>query len=261
MANLQPFGIDQTTGQYRQTTSADIAINSAVVGVESGECTTITDLQSVSTTLIDIPGSFFTLNAIDTFMVNIHITSQSGTVGPDLKLDLYTNANSIVPRSRVRIITAVAGYGQSVQLTCFVNNTVANTTYKLRGQTGSGSHTMSNNPIANGISTITWVQVPKLLQGVLRLLVNPGGSSYTQPQLQALYDGSVGINAPDVVPQAITDQANILNTTGYKIYLGHNSWWYTNVATGIITATWALAGGGKAAFGAAIVPNGILTFK
>jgi hypothetical protein len=261
MANLQPFGIDQTTGQYRQTITADIAINSAVVAVESGECITITDLQSVSTTLIDIPGSFFTLNTVDTFMVNIHITSQSGTVGPDLKLDLYTNANVIVPRSRVRILTKVAGFGETVQLTCFVNNTVPNTTYKLRGQTGSGSHTMSNNAIANGLSTITWVQTPKALQGFLRLLANPGGSSYTQAQLQALYDGIPGLNAPDVVPQAIIDQANILNTTGYKVYLGHNSWWYTNTATGATVENWSQFGGAKSNFGAAIVANGIFTFK
>jgi hypothetical protein len=95
----------------------------------------------------------------------------------------------------------------------------------------------------------------------VRVLANPGGTNYTQAALQTLYDGQAGLAAPDTVPQAINDYANTLNTGGYKVYLGANSWYYTNVATGIVAGSWTVFGSGKSAFAANIVPAGILTFN
>lgn len=85
-------------------------------------------------------------------------------------------------------------------------------------------------------------------QALVRVLTNPGGASYTQVQLQALYDGQAGINALDTVPQSIIDAANLLAVSTYKLYLGHNIWWYTNTATGATAANWTQFGGGKSAF-------------
>jgi hypothetical protein len=93
----------------------------------------------------------------------------------------------------------------------------------------------------------------------VRVLPNPGGASYTQVQLQALYDNQAGTNAPDTVPQLVTDASNLLNSSGYKMYLGHNQWFYQNVATGLTNAGWTAYAGGKGAFAANIVA--IYTYK
>jgi hypothetical protein len=95
----------------------------------------------------------------------------------------------------------------------------------------------------------------------VRVLANVGGSLYTQAQLQALYDGQPGSNAPDVVPQLVSDYANTLATSGYKVYLGLNNWWYTNTPTGIVTANWLAFSTPKGNFGANIVSQGIITYK
>lgn len=94
----------------------------------------------------------------------------------------------------------------------------------------------------------------------VRVLTNAGSASYTQVYLQSLYDGQTGSPAPDTVPQAVTDYASTLNTSGYKVYLGQNTWWYTNSVV-VTAASWTTFGGTKSAFGASIVPTGIITFK
>jgi hypothetical protein len=48
----------------------------------------------------------------------------------------------------------------------------------------------------------------------------------TVEYLQFLYDGSLGSNAPDVVPEAVTALSNAETSGIYHLYLGHNSWWY-----------------------------------
>jgi hypothetical protein len=66
------------------------------------------------------------------------------------------------------------------------------------------------------------------------------------------------------VPQAISDYVSTLNTTGYKLYMGHNDWWYTNAVAGVTAASWlrfAGGAGGKSAFSSNITPAGIVTFK
>lgn len=95
----------------------------------------------------------------------------------------------------------------------------------------------------------------------VRVLANAGGSTYTQAYLQGLYDGQVGPSAPDVVPQAISDYASTLNSSGYKVYLGLNTWWYTNTLSGITGSNWTTFGTSKSAFNANIVPAGILTYR
>jgi uncharacterized protein YjdB len=95
----------------------------------------------------------------------------------------------------------------------------------------------------------------------VRVLPNPNLGSYSQILLQSLYDGQPAFIAPDAVPAAVTNAANALNTSAYKVYLGQNQWWYTNTATGITAGSWALFGGNKTTFGANITTNGIFTFK
>jgi hypothetical protein len=98
----------------------------------------------------------------------------------------------------------------------------------------------------------------------VRILANSGVSLYLQAYLQGLYDGQAGSVAPDTVPGAVSTYVSSLNATGYKLYMGHNDWWYTNAVTGLTAASWltfAGGAGGKSNFGANIVPAGIITFK
>jgi hypothetical protein len=95
----------------------------------------------------------------------------------------------------------------------------------------------------------------------VRVLPNTNAVSYTQAELQGVYDNQPGLAAPDAVPIEVSNFASALNTSGYKVYLGLNTWWYTNTASNISAANWTIFGGSKSAFGANIVPSGILTFK
>lgn len=110
-------------------------------------------------------------------------------------------------------------------------------------------------------STDTALNISGSSSATVRILPNAGGTSYSQAYLQGLYDGQTGLTAPDVVPQAISDYASSLNTSGYKVYLGLNSWWYTNTATGITASNWTVFGGNKSTFSANIVPAGITTYR
>jgi hypothetical protein len=129
-----------------------------------------------------------------------------------------------------------------------IGNSVFGSSNPDIAQTNSQGYLGSSSGIAASTATI-------------RILANPGGASYTQAQLQTLYDGQVGLVAPDVIPQAIIDYANTLNVSGYKVYLGGNTWWYTNTATGATSSNWSSFGGSKSSFGAAIFTTGILTYK
>jgi uncharacterized protein YjdB len=122
--------------------------------------------------------------------------------------------------------------------------------------------------VGPGTTTITVTSVDgsrtataSFIVNSVRVLANAGGPSYTQTQLQGYYDAQGGSPAPDTVPQVVSDYASTLNTSGYKAYLGQNTWWYTNTATGIVAGNWTTFGGGKSAFSANIVTNGILTLK
>lgn len=84
-------------------------------------------------------------------------------------------------------------------------------------------------------------------------------SSQSQAQLQALYDAQPGGEAPDTLPQEVVDDANALATSGYKVYLGHNVWWYTNRVSDGTTSNWTQFGSVKGTFSAAIAR--IYTFK
>ena len=60
----------------------------------------------------------------------------------------------------------------------------------------------------------------------------------------------------------ISNAANALNNSNYKVYLGHNKWWYTNIRIGT-TSSWVAFGGGtgKSDFSANIDASGLFTFK
>jgi hypothetical protein len=79
-----------------------------------------------------------------------------------------------------------------------------------------------------------------------------------QATLQGLYDTASGAVAPDTVPPAVTTAAGAIGTGGYKVYLGHNTWWYTNAVTPN-AGSWLQFNGGKSNFGATI--DGIWTMK
>lgn len=89
-------------------------------------------------------------------------------------------------------------------------------------------------------------------------LLNNGNN--LQAEFQSAYDAQAGINAPDTVPNAVVAAANALGTISYKIYLGHNNWWYTNAQTGTL-GSWSSFGGLKSNFSAVIPANHIFTFK
>lgn len=87
------------------------------------------------------------------------------------------------------------------------------------------------------------VTLPSLLQ----LAGSQLAAAQTQVALQALYDGALGAggDAPDAVPAEATAAAQALGGATYKIYLGHNVWWYTNNNT-----SWTQFGASKGSFGA-----------
>ena len=81
---------------------------------------------------------------------------------------------------------------------------------------------------SNGDGTATWVAGMVLPPPSLRVLAT-GLPQQTEEQLQDYYDSVLGHDAPDTVPQEVVDAANLLNNTGYKLYLGETTWWYTNL--------------------------------
>jgi len=71
----------------------------------------------------------------------------------------------------------------------------------------------------------------------------PGGET-TFDGLQFLYDGSLGSNAPDVVPEAVTVLSNAEASGDYHLYLGHNVWWYKTGLNPVWTSFGKLTWGG-----------------
>jgi hypothetical protein len=71
---------------------------------------------------------------------------------------------------------------------------------------------------------------------------------------QFLYDSSLGSNAPDVVPEAVTVLSNAETSGNYHLYLGHNIWWYKRGIDPLWTSF-----GGKGSFGQSV--SRVYTFK
>jgi hypothetical protein len=113
----------------------------------------------------------------------------------------------------------------------------------------------STAPLTSGAGS-AWALLPSGIASVRQL---GSASTPSQAQLQALYDGQLGSNAPDTVPAQVVTAAGAINTTQYKVYLGHNIWSYTNVAVPNGTTDWIAFNSSKSNFGAGI--QQIFTFK
>lgn len=130
----------------------------------------------------------------------------------------------------------------------FTGNTIFGTANPDIAQANSQSYIGSTNGVVSA-------------SAIVRVLPSMVLASYTQLQLQTLYDNQTGLAAPDFVPQAVTDYANSLNITGYKVYLGLNTWYFTTTSASVTLSSWTSFGGSKSAFGATIVANGVITYK
>ena len=88
---------------------------------------------------------------------------------------------------------------------------------------------------ALGLIATTAPMVPIVRQLSPQTPINYG-AGYPQSALQLAYDSVPG-TAPDTVPQAVTDAANLAGG-GYKLYLGSTLWWYTLVEVTISSTSW-----------------------
>jgi hypothetical protein len=216
----------------------------------------------------DIPGSGFRLSAVGIFLVTLNITSVA-PVGGETTVQCYTSADVLVPNSDIKI-TSASSYLYTAGSTSFIiNNTVANTLYKLKGQIFGANGNIQN--LNTGFTRFSWQQLPSgaITPPMVWSFYNSTFTTSTIPQslLQYHYDavnnpnlgsvtpynpvgGNVGVNnAPDTVPPEVIDRANSYNSSSYKLYLGHNVWWYTNAIIGT-AASWTAFGSNKGQFGA-----------
>ncbi len=119
--------------------------------------------------------------------------------------------------------------------------------------TGSGTFLLAKSTNAVPVATLRTLNAANLL-------TNP----ILQASLQSAYDSIVGINAPDVataIPAAVVAAANALNNSNYKLYLGHNNWYYQNFTNTASVSNWTVFGGNKSNFAALVPANHIFTFK
>lgn len=96
------------------------------------------------------------------------------------------------------------------------------------------------------------------------VIVFPDQNSFTQGELQALYDGVAGGAAPDTPPQEVNDYLATISgpVPDYYLYLGHNQWMYTSAPNPTAGDWLVFGGGGKSVFSAAIhFPDGLVTAK
>ena len=190
---------------------------------------------------------------------------------PDLSLRLSNPSGQIYDASTMNYNQAYSDLNGNVTQQLFMTPYIAMNYFVWLGASVTTATTQFPFNITTiGTGASTWNPATGTLNipisggtaPIVRILTNPGGTTYTQAQLQGYYDGQTGSQAPDIIPIEVVNYANSLNTPNYKVYLGHNTWYYTNTATGITQGNWTpFGGGGKSTFGANIVATGILTFK
>jgi uncharacterized protein YjdB len=247
------FVITQATAGQTVTIPAPTnTANSRSVLIES---------SAASTQSFQFLGNSCSPGNCDTIKWNSTSWGRSVNIGPILLTSIALSPNSFsAPGNTQQQLTVAFNPPNATNQT--VNWTSSNAAV---ASVNSSGLVTTINP---GTATITATSVDgnrtataSVITNNVRILPNPGGSNYTQTQLQGYYDAQGGSAAPDTVPQAVSDYASSLNTSGYKAYLGQNQWWYTNTVSGIVVGNWLLFGSGKGAFGANIVPAGIVTFK
>ncbi len=227
-------------GSLAQNYTATSAATYTVLNTDNVIDLTLSGAQAIS----NFTASASNVNRILTFVNNTNATTKTITS--------YINnlgaSVTTIPANATLILQSTGSSWKQINGTA-ASNTVITTT--------NGNGSVGQLLSSNGNGTYTWISL-----GTLKVLNNPGGSYYTQSQLQTLYDNASGNSAPDLVPNEVINAANALNTTSYKVYLGHNKWWYTNVQIGT-SSNWSLFGGVsyKSDFGANIAAGGIFTFK
>lgn len=116
--------------------------------------------------------------------------------------------------------------------------------------TGSGTFLLAKQAVGVAGATLR-------ILNAANLLTNP----ILQTSLQAAYDNQLGLIAPDLVmPLAVTNAANALANTNYKLYLGHNNWYYQNAIAVTAGSLWTPFNS-KNSFNALVPANHIFTFK
>lgn len=119
--------------------------------------------------------------------------------------------------------------------------------------TGSGTFLLAKSSTAIAAPSLRTLNAANLLTNLI-----------LQASLQSAYDSIVGTNAPDTataIPAAVVAAANALNDSNWKLYLGHNAWYYTSFTNTATVSNWSLFGGSKSNFAALVPANHIFTFK
>ena len=136
------------------------ALNAASnVSAEYGENNGITNAQTVSTTLVDVAGSSFTLPSAGTWEVTYNIFANNAGAA-QTTIRVYDSSNVMVPNSQASAQHQASGGPLPVSNTARITTTGA-ATYKLRGVTDANTSTIFNNDntVQGGRSKITWRKI------------------------------------------------------------------------------------------------------
>lgn len=163
-ANFTMYNTEVASGEsgffkWNGTQWKSMTAPQAVAAEYADTGTSITDGQTISTTLADITGSSFTLPTAGTWKVTYNIYT-SNVSSAQMSVMVADTANVVVPNSRAAV-TSLANTGSVYTSNEVYITTAGATTYKLRANADVGSFVIrNNNNISNGgNSKVTYQKV------------------------------------------------------------------------------------------------------